>query len=54
MSSALPPSVEQVLEALKHAVTTELERKRLLGHYIVTWQNGEPVLQGPDAPQHDQ
>lgn len=51
MSSALPPpSVEQVLEALQQAVSAELERMRRLGHYIVTWQNGQPVLEGPDAP----
>lgn len=49
MSSALPPSVEQVLEALEKAVAKELERKRLLGHYVVTWQDGRAVLQGPDA-----
>ena len=51
MSSALAPSVEQVLEALQQAVSAELERKRRLGHYIVTWQNGQPVLEGPDAPR---
>ena len=51
MSSTLPPSVEQVLEALQHAVTAELERKRRLGHYTVTWEDGRAVLQGPDAPQ---
>lgn len=51
MSSALPPSVEQVLQALQQAVSAELERKRRLGHYTVTWQNGRAVLQGPDAPQ---
>lgn len=51
MSPALPPSVEQVLAALKQAVDKELERKRLLGHYVVTWQNGRAVVEGPDAPQ---
>jgi hypothetical protein len=51
MSSALPPSVEQVLEALQQAVTAELERKRRLGHYTVTWEDGQPVLQGADAPK---
>jgi hypothetical protein len=51
MSSALPPSVEQVLEVLQHAVSAELGRKRLLGHYTVTWPNGQPVLEGPDAPR---
>ena len=51
MSSALPSSVEQVLEALQQAVSAELERKRRLGHYTVTWQNGQPVLEGSDAPR---
>lgn len=51
MSPALPPSIEQVLEALQQAVTAELEHKRLLGHYTVTLQNGQPVLEGPDAPR---
>ena len=51
MSSALSRSVEQVLEALQQAVTAELERKRSLGHYTVTWQNGQPVLEGSDAPR---
>jgi hypothetical protein len=51
MSPSLPPSIEQVLAALKQAVDKELERKRLLGHYTVTWQDGQAVLQGPDTPQ---
>jgi hypothetical protein len=37
MRSALPPSVQQVLEAFQQAVSAELERKRRLGHYTVTW-----------------
>ena len=28
-----------VLDALKSAVMTELEKKRKLGHYIVTWDD---------------
>ena len=51
MSSALPPNVEEVLQVLQQAVTAELEHKRLLGHYTVTLQNGQPVLEGPDAPR---
>ena len=51
MNPSLSPSDQQVLEALQQAVTTELERKRRLGHYTVTWEDGRAVLQGPDAPQ---
>lgn len=51
MSSALPPNGQQILEALQQAVAAELERKRRLGHYVVTWQDGRAVLEGPDAPQ---
>lgn len=51
MNPSLSPSDQQVLEALQQAVTAELERKRLLGHYVVTWQNGRAVVEGPDAPQ---
>jgi len=51
MSSALPPGVQQILEALQQAVSDELERKRRLGHYTVTWEDGRAVFEGPDAPQ---
>jgi len=51
MNPSLSPSDQQVLEALQQAVTAELERKRRLGHYTVTWEEGRAVLQGPDAPQ---
>jgi hypothetical protein len=51
MNPSLSPSDQQVLEALQQAVTAELERKRRLGHYSVTWEDGRAVLQGPDAPQ---
>jgi hypothetical protein len=51
MNPSLSPSDQQVLEALQQAVTAELERKRRLGHYTVTWEDGRAVLQGPDAPQ---
>ena len=39
------------LKALQEAVTKNLERKKKLGHYVVTWQNGEPVRVGADAPK---
>ena len=51
MNPALSPSDQQILAALQQAVAAELERKRRLGQYVVTWQNGKPLLQGPDAPQ---
>ena len=51
MNSALSPSDQQILTALQQAVAAELERKRHLGHYVVTWQDGKALLQGPDAPQ---
>ena len=51
MNPSLSPSDQQVLEALQQAVAAELERKRRLGHYIVSWEDGRAVLEGPDAPQ---
>ena len=50
MSTSLPHSVQNVLNALQQAVTAELDRKARLGHYVVIWQDGQVVLQGPDAP----
>ena len=50
MSTSLPHSVQNVLDALQQAVTAELDRKARLGHYVVIWQDGQVVLQGPDAP----
>jgi hypothetical protein len=50
MSTALPPSVRKVLDALQEAVVAELDRKARLGHYVVSWEDGRAVMQGPDAP----
>ena len=50
MKPTLSAADQQVLEALQQAVNAELERKRRLGHYYVTWQNGQTVLHGADAP----
>ena len=50
MSTALSPADQQILDALQQAVTVELDRKARLGHYVVIWQDGRAVLQGPDAP----
>jgi len=39
-----------ILESLSRAVEQELDRKRRLGHYYVTSENGEIVFHGEDAP----
>lgn len=38
------------LETLRQAVGKTLDKKRRLGQYAVTWQDGMPVVQGVDAP----
>ncbi len=50
MSTALSPADQQILDALQQVVTTELDRKARLGRYVVIWQDGRVVMQGPDAP----
>jgi recombinational DNA repair protein RecT len=47
------PSPESivVLNALRAAVTKELDRKKCLGHYYVIWENDRTVFIGDDAPQ---
>jgi hypothetical protein len=47
------PSQEgrQLLETLRQSVAKALEKKRRLGQYAVTWQNGKPVVMGEDAPR---
>lgn len=45
-----PITAQTVLEALTRAVERELDRKRRLGHYYVTWENGQAVFRGEDAP----
>ncbi len=48
-----PEGLKQ-LETLRQAVGKALEKKRRLGQYAVTWQNGRPVVTGDDAPRvHD-
>ena len=50
--TALPtPEGQAMLKALQAAVAKSLEQKRKLGHYAVVWQDGRPVLTGPDAPK---
>jgi hypothetical protein len=41
---------QTILESLHRAVEHELERKRRLGHYYVTSENGEIIFHGDDAP----
>jgi hypothetical protein len=50
---SVPPSPESivVLNALRAAVAKELDRKKRLGHYYVSWENDHIVLIGDDAPQ---
>lgn len=50
--TSVPPSAEAqtILNALQQAVAKNLEKKRRLGQYTVTWQNGRPVQVGEDAP----
>ena len=39
-----------ILESLSRAVEQELEQKRRLGHYYVTYENGATRFHGDDAP----
>ncbi len=49
---AIPsPEGQRQLEMLRQAVGKTLERKRRLGQYAVTWQDGKPVVMGEDAPR---
>ena len=43
-------SAATILESLSRAVEKELERKRRLGHYYVTYENGAARFHGDDAP----
>ena len=42
-----------ILESLSRAVEKELERKRRLGHYYVTYENGAARFYGDDAPRQE-
>ncbi|PSF08081.1 hypothetical protein C7H08_09945 [Marinobacter halophilus] len=52
MTTPKPSAItsEAILESLSRAVEQELDRKRRLGHYYVTSENGEIVFHGEDAP----
>lgn len=45
------PEGQRQLETLRQAVGKTLEKKRRLGQYTVTWQDGKPVVKGEDAPE---
>lgn len=52
VTSAPPsPQAKAMLESLREAVARSLEKKKQLGQYAVTWQNGRPVQAGDDAPK---
>jgi hypothetical protein len=42
--------VDIAMNALRKAVSQELDRKRKLGHYAVFWKDGQVVYEGDDAP----
>jgi hypothetical protein len=50
--TSVPPSAEAqtILNALQQAVAKNLEKKRRLGQYAVTWKNGRAIQIGDDAP----
>jgi len=43
-------SASTILESLSRAVEKELERKRRLGHYYVTYENGAARYHDDDSP----
>ena len=53
--TSVPPSAEAqtILNALQQAVAKNLEKKRRLGQYAVTWKNGRLFEVGEDAPKVD-
>ena len=46
------PSVKSqaTLAVLREVIAKTLDKKQRLGQYAVVWQDGRPVLTGPDAP----
>lgn len=51
ISTPPSPQAQAMLKALRDAVSKNLERKKKLGQYAVTWQDGRPVQAGEDAPK---
>lgn len=49
MQTATEDSLK-VLEALREAVSKDLERKRRLGQYAVIWRDGKAVVIGEEEP----
>lgn len=45
------PDTQAMLDALKNAVATALEKKRQLGKYAIIWHDNKPVIIGDDAPK---
>lgn len=43
---------QRALETLQKAVKQTLEKKKRLGQYAVTWQDGKPVITGDDVPEN--
>lgn len=51
ITTSTPSLKSQVtLAALRMAIAKTLDKKQRLGQYAVVWQDGQPVLTGPDAP----
>lgn len=44
-------TAKKALASLQKAVTQALDVKRKMGHYSVTWDDGNIVLVGDDAPK---
>ncbi len=51
ISAPPSPQAQAMLNALQAAVSKNLDKKKRLGQYAVTWQNGRPILAGEDAPK---
>jgi len=50
-SVSTDPLVARTHLSLQKAVTNALERKRKLGHYSVTGDHKQIIIQGEDAPR---
>ena len=46
----MSPDAQKTLECLRQVAIDTLERKCRLGHYVVLWRDGRPMLIGEDAP----
>lgn len=50
MTTQLPKDTQRILDLLQSVATKTIERKRRLGHYVVVWENDQPIARGEDAP----